>query len=178
MQIILTDDVVGVGDIGETVNVKPGFARNYLIPRGLAMESGSSSARQLAHRMRQIDAKKRRMKKECEDVAQKVRDQSLSFDVRVASGGRVFGSITAKDIADRLATAGFALDRKRVLLSEPLKKVGTHFVRVKLHPEVEAMVKVTLNALEATNAEEQTETTDAREAIDRATAESDGSTEE
>jgi len=178
MQVILTDDVVGVGDIGETVSVKPGFARNYLIPRGLAMESGSSSARQLAHRMRQIDAKKRRMKKDCEDVAQKVRDQSLVFEVRVASGGRVFGSIGAKDIADRLGSAGFALDRKRVLLAEPLKKVGTHFVRVKLHPEVEAMVKVTLNALEASGAEEQTETNDAREALDRAAAEAGDSSEE
>ncbi|MCC6954877.1 MAG: 50S ribosomal protein L9 [Deltaproteobacteria bacterium] len=170
MQVVLTDDVVGVGDIGETVTVRPGFARNYLIPRGLAMESTTSSARQLAHRMKQIEAKRRRMKKDAEEVAQKVRDLSIIVDVRVASGGRVFGSVSAKDISDRMGAAGFPIDRKRVLLAEPLRKVGTHFVRVKLHLEVEALVKVTLNPLAATAAEEQSETASAKAALDQATA--------
>lgn len=170
MRIVLTEDVVGVGDIGETVNVRPGFARNYLVPRGLAIESSSSNAKQLAHRMLQIEAKKRRLKKDTEEVAQRIRDLALSFDVRVASGGKVFGSITAKDIAAKLSEAGFVLDRKRVLLAEPLKKVGTHFVRVKLHAEVEALVKVSVNALEASAAEEAAETREVKARVEAAAA--------
>lgn len=169
MNVILTEDVVGLGDIGETVKVRPGYARNFLVPRGLAIESGAADARQLAHHMMQIDAKKRKMKRSCESVAQQIRELSMNFTVRVASGGRVFGSITQRDIAEKLVQGGLDIDRKRVLLHEPLKKVGTHFVRVKLHPEVEALLKVVVGSSEASASEELTETNEARSAVETAT---------
>jgi large subunit ribosomal protein L9 len=157
VQVILTEDVVGLGDIGQTVNVKPGYARNFLLPRGRAV----------AHHMRQIEAKKRRMKNGAEEMAQKIRDLTIVLDVRVASGGKVFGSITSRDIAEKLKESGFEVDRKRVLLPEPIKKVGTHFVRVKLHPEVEGLLKITVNEREASAEEEQTETDEAKRNLEQ-----------
>ncbi|MBL7662371.1 50S ribosomal protein L9 [bacterium] len=142
MQVILTDDVVGLGDIGETVKVRPGYARNFLIPRGFAVEMGAKSAGAVAHKMRQIDAKKKRMKAGAEELANKVRDLAVKIGLRMGANGRVFGSITTKDIAEELKKQGIVVDRRRVLLSEPIKKIGIHFVQVKLHPEVVSQIKV------------------------------------
>lgn len=173
MKVVLTEDVAGVGDIGDTVSVRPGFARNFLIPRGLAFESETSRARSVAHLMRQVESKKRRLKGAASDVADRLRNVALPFTLRVASGGRVFGSVGAKDIAQKLAELGFEFDRRRVLLAEPLKKVGTHYARVRLHAEVEALVKVEIAGLEATKEEEHQETKGARQNLEAFAADRD-----
>lgn len=166
MRVILADDVVGVGDVGSTVKVKPGFARNFLIPRGLAFECEGASARMLAHRMRQIEAKKRRMKGDAEKQAQRVREAELVFTLRVGSGGKVFGSIGAKDIAAALGEKGLEVDRRRVQLHDAIRKIGTHFVTVKLHPEVQAQAKIVIKSVAATKAEEEAETASAKQSIE------------
>ncbi len=166
MKVILADDVVGVGDVGATVKVRPGYARNFLIPRGLAFECEGASARMLAHRMRQVESKKRKMKGDAEKQAQVVRELELSFSLRVGSGGKVFGSVGAKDIAHALAEKGLLVDRRRVILHESIRKVGTHFVSVKLHPEVQAQAKVVIKSVAATKAEEELETESARHSIE------------
>lgn len=178
MQVILTDDVSGLGDIGQSVKVKPGYARNFLIPRGLAVEVGSRSARAEAHKMRQIDAKKRRMKGAADEVASRVRNAELKFELRVGSGGKVFGSVGAKDIAEGLVAAKIEIDRRRVVLAEPLKKIGVHFVEVKLHPEVSAQVKVVVTSLEASADEEKQETAEARARFEEVDYDLDDDTEE
>jgi len=162
MRIVLADDVVGLGDIGELVNVKPGYARNFLIPNGMAFEADGANAKMAAHRMKQIESKKRRARTAAENHAQKVRELELQFEVRVGRGGKIFGSITTKDVADALALKGFVVDRRRVMLTEPLKKLGTHFVGVKLHPEVQAQLKVQIKGSAASHAEEEIETQEAR----------------
>jgi large subunit ribosomal protein L9 len=155
MKVILTEDVSGVGEIGETIKVRPGFARNYLIPRGLAVETESKNAGQLKHKMMQIEARKKRLKGEAQAVAERIRELTARFVLKVNSSGRVFGSISAKDIADNLKEAGFDCDRRRVLLTENLKKIGTHFVKVKLHQEVDVQLKVVIEGAEASAEDEQ-----------------------
>lgn len=166
MRVILTNDVVGVGDIGEEVRVKPGYARNFLIPRGLAIESGSADAREIEHRMRQIEAKKKRLKAGAEEQAANLSQMSVVLELRVGTGGKVFGSVGTRDIAEKLKQQGFEIDRRRVLLGDPIKKIGTQKVRVKLHPEVTVEVPVTVNAVAATKEQEEEETEGARQAIE------------
>ena len=178
MRIVLADDVVGLGDIGDTVNVKPGYARNFLIPRGKAFEADGSSAKVLAHRMTQIEAKKRKFKTDAEKRAQKVRELELLFEVRVGRGGKLFGSIGQRDVADALAKKGFVVDRRRVMLQEPIRKLGTHFVAVKLHPDVSAQLKVQINGSAASQAEEEAETEEARENLEEAADEREESAPE
>lgn len=168
MKLVLKDNVPGVGDIGETVEVRNGFGRNYLVPRGLGLEVSSGNAKRIAHEMLQINARRRRMKVKAEDMAKAVRDLTLTFQVRVGTGGKVFGSVGPRDIAQKLTSLGFEVDRRRVLLSEPIKKVGVHFVTVKVHPEVTAQVKVVVEKLEATQAQERAETAEARAKIEEA----------
>ena len=178
MKIVLTEDVVGVGDIGDTVKVRPGYARNYLIPRGLAVELGSKSAGFLKHKTQQIEAKKSRLKGEAAELSAKVENLSIEFGLRVGSGGKVFGSIGTRDIAERLSQEGIVLDRRRVLLSEPIRRPGEYEVRVKLHSEVVSQLKIKVNKLKATKAEEEAEAEQARQRIEEQVAESSVTEEE
>ena len=157
MRVILRDDVVGLGDIGQEVNVKAGYARNYLIPQELAIEAGAKKASAVAHQMKQIQKRKNEKKVDCEKVADKLRDIELPQELRVSSSGKVFGSVTNRMIAEALQAEGFEIDRRRVLLAEPIKKLGVHFVGVKLHPEVQVQLKVKVVEKAATAEEEQSE---------------------
>ncbi len=171
MQVILTEDVVGLGDIGESVKVRPGFARNFLIPRGMAIETGAASAGNIAHKMKQIDAKKRRMKGAADEVASRLRNAVVELTIRVGSGGKVFGSIGTRDVAAKLTELGFDIDRRRVTLVDQIKKGGIHFAKVRLHPEVEVQVKLSVVEHAASKDEEAIETRDAREQIEERAAE-------
>lgn len=177
MRVILTDDVVGVGDIGELVRVKPGYARNFLIPRGLAMEAGSSSAKVLTHRSKQLEAKKKRMRLAAQTESERLSGTNVAVELRVGSGGKVFGSIHGREIVEKLKAAGFEVDRRRILLHEPIRKLGEHQVKVKLHADVVAMVKVTVKGVAATKEQEEQETEAAREAIEEAASKRQGKEE-
>lgn len=177
MKIVLTDNVAGVGDIGETVEVRNGFGRNYLVPKGLALELNTRNAKKVQHHMLQIDAKKRRLKVQAEELASGVRDISLAFELRMGSGGKAFGSVSSREIAQRLCERGIDVDRRRVLLSDPLRKAGVHFVSVRLHPEVTVQVKVIIEKVGATAAEERQEAEEARDRLERNSAGDAGSEE-
>ena len=155
MEVILTDDVVGVGDVGEKVNVKPGYARNYLFPRGLAFESSTRRANEILHKMKQVEAKKKQLKTVAQKLADELRSVTVELGLRVGVGGRVFGSVSSRDVAEKLQEAGYNIDRRRVALGEPIKKVGIHYVKVKLHAEVDVQVKLNINQLAATKEEEE-----------------------
>ena len=181
MKVILTDDVVGLGDIGEIVKVRPGYARNFLIPRGLALETAAASARVVAHRMQQIEVKKRKLKTSAAALGEKLRSLSIEIGLRVGTGGRVFGSIGTRDIAAELQKQGFDIDRRRVVLSEPIKKLGTHFVNVRLHPEVQTSVKHQVTQIAANKEDEETAVAAVRESLEDAAEardDSDAETEE
>ena len=171
MKVILTDDVVGLGDIGESVQVKAGYARNFLIPKGIAFESGSASAKVLAHKMRQVDSKRKKLKEQAEGRAGSIRGLIVPLELRVSENGRVFGSVTARDIAAKMTELGHETDRRRVLLSDAIKKLGEHTVSIKLHQEVDAAVKVVISARTMTKAEEEAEVGKFKQAVEEVVAE-------
>ena len=168
MKVILTDDVVGVGDIGEAVSVKSGYARNFLIPQGLAIEAEAASAKAIAHRMQQIEAKKNRLKNLAERRATELAQYTVELGLRVGSGGKVFGSINSRHIAEHLTEKGFEIDRRRIQLGEPIKRIGSREVNVKLHAEVIVPITVHIAALAATKEEEEQETQAAKEELEAA----------
>ena len=174
MEVVLTEDVVGLGDIGERVKVRPGYARNFLVPKGWAVEIGTTGAKEAAHKMRLLEKKRNTLKGEAEALAKKLEASDINVSLRVGKGGRVFGSLSTRDIASKLSELNFEIDRRRIQLLEPIKRVGEHKVKVKLHPEVFAELKVIVGALEATKEQEQQEVSLAKRAIEEAVEEKFG----
>ncbi len=178
MKIILKDDVIGLGDIGEMVSVKAGYARNYLIPQGVALEAETASAKVIAHHMRQIEAKKKRLKAAAQTEADRLGALTVELNLRVGSAGRVFGSLGTRDIAEALAKMGVLIDRRRIILHEPIRKVGLHHVQVKLHADVQTQLNVQVNEVQATKEEEERETQLARQMLESKPREKEHSKEE
>jgi large subunit ribosomal protein L9 len=142
MKVILADDVRGVGHRGETVTVKPGFARNYLVPQGLAWEATPANMRRLTEEKKKYDAKTLHEKGVAEEVARKVQGLKLVIAKKAGEGDVLYGSVTAADIADALAERGIEVDRRRVEVSEPIKRLGEHTVHVRFHRDVVAELTV------------------------------------
>lgn len=142
MKVILKDNVEGVGHLGDLLDVKDGFARNYLLPRGKALEANPRNVKALEHAKRVMGEKAKKEKLELEAVAKKVSAVSLTITAQVGKDDKLFGSVTAKDIAEGLAEHGFAVDRRKVQLAQPIKELGTVTVPVKLHRDVAANVTV------------------------------------
>lgn len=156
MDILLIEDVTGLGDIGELVKVKPGYARNFLIPKGFAIEADSGSHKAIKHRMNQIAAKKKRLKEQALKDVEIWKNNNVTLTLRVGSSGKTFGSINTKDIADALKSQkNVEIDRRRIILTEPLRKLGRHTVGVKLHAEVNGTFTVLIEATKATEEEEK-----------------------
>jgi large subunit ribosomal protein L9 len=141
MKIILTQEVAGVGSAGDVTEVKDGYARNFLIPRGYAIR-WTRGAESQVHSMRKArDARAIRDQDTAADVRDRLVATPVTITVRAGEGGRLFGAITPGDVATAIQqTVGVEVDRRRVEVAAPIKAVGTHTVRVKLHPEVTADV--------------------------------------
>lgn len=142
MQLILIEDVDGLGITGDTVKVKPGYARNFLLPRSLAVEANARNARQLEHHQQMVAARVAKKQAEAEGLAGQIRKTEVQIPVLVGEEDRLFGSVTNRDIEQALAEAGIAIDRKKIALAEPIKALGVHTVAVKVHPTVTAELKV------------------------------------
>jgi large subunit ribosomal protein L9 len=142
MEIILLEDMDGLGSRGDTVKVADGYARNYLIPHKIAISAAGSGARVFMEEERQRTARQNRLKRSAEKTASDMAKTSCTIPVQVGEEDKVFGSVTTQDIADALGKAGFQVDKRKILLDEPLKALGVYNVRVKLMMDVEARVKV------------------------------------
>lgn len=143
MRLILRADVKGVGNKGDVVDVTNGYGRNYLLPRGLAFVSTSGAESQAEGMRRSRDVKDAAARAAAEDVAKSLVNSPVNIAARVGADDRLFGSITTADIAEAIvAQKGVEIDRKQIVLSEPIKTVGTHLVPVKLHASVEFPVTV------------------------------------
>ncbi|MBR9989671.1 MAG: 50S ribosomal protein L9 [Gemmatimonadetes bacterium] len=145
MKVILRQDVDKLGETGEVVTVKPGFARNYLLPRGFAFEATSANLRAIEDERARGEAKAKRDYLEARRRASKLEGISLTFHAKAGEESKLFGSITTADIADRLNAEqdlGFEVDRRSIELEEPIKALGVFSVAVKLHADVKADVKV------------------------------------
>ena len=147
MKIILLEDVIGAGRAGEVVEVANGYARNKLLPSGIAIEANKTNMKTLEHRRAKIAAKKAVDKEIAQDLAVLLDGKQVDFTAKAGDAGRLFGSVTAQDIAEEVnAKLGFEIDRRKLLLDAPLKEVGLHDVRYRIYPEVEATIKVNILA--------------------------------
>jgi large subunit ribosomal protein L9 len=142
VQVILREDVASLGHAGELVNVKPGFARNYLIPQGKAIVATEASKRELEHQQRVIAERVRREVEQLEAERKKIDGVVIEIAAQAGEEGKLFGSVTVIQIAEKLAERGLEVDRRRIDLADPIKDLGEHDVVVRLHRQVTATVKV------------------------------------
>jgi large subunit ribosomal protein L9 len=149
MKVILADDVRGLGHRGDTVNVKDGYARNFLFPHGYAFEANDANVRRLAEDKKKYDEKTLREKSVAEDVARKVEGLTVTVSKKAGEGDVLYGSVTAGEIADALAKQGIAVDRRRIEVAEPIKRLGSHNVHVRLHRDVVAVLNVEVQPFQA-----------------------------
>ena len=136
MEIILKEDIVTLGYKDDVVDVKSGYARNFLIPQGKAIIASESAKKVIAENNRQRAHKLEQVKKEAEPFAEKMEGTTLSIGAKTSTTGTIFGSVTNIQIADALAKKGFEVDRKYILIKDQVKEVGTYTATVKLHKEV------------------------------------------
>ena len=142
MKVILREQVPHLGNPGAIVNVKPGFARNFLFPQGLAAQATSRNIKDIEHRMREIQRQIDVAKAEADQVKARLAEVSVTVAKPVGENEKLFGSVTAKDIEKALAAEGVTVDRKRIAIAEPIKALGVYTVGVKLHGGVTAELKV------------------------------------
>jgi large subunit ribosomal protein L9 len=142
MKVILLDDVSKVGRRGEVKDVSDGFARNFLLPKKLALSATSGNLKNLDHITRQQDAKAGRIKADADSVRARIEALTCEERRQASEEGKLFGSVTPQDIVDFLGQHGVTLERRRVLLDEPIKALGEVSVPIRLHPEVTAQLKV------------------------------------
>jgi large subunit ribosomal protein L9 len=150
MQVILLERVAKLGQMGEVVNVKDGFARNYLLPQGKALRANEANIKSFETRKAQLEVTNLETRKEAEAVGAKLDGQMFVVIRSASDAGALYGSVTPRDAADAATEAGFTVNRGQIVLDRPIKELGIHTVTVQLHPEV--MVKVQLNV--ARSAEE------------------------
>jgi large subunit ribosomal protein L9 len=143
MRIVLRDDVERVGKKGDVVEVADGYARNFLMPRGLAVQAGKGALKQAEAMRRARETRETREREGAEGLMAKLNSAPIRIIAKAGEGGKLFGSVTAADIAEAAATqAGVELDRRKLDLPEPIRELGTHQVSLKLHPEVDSTFSV------------------------------------
>ncbi len=143
MEVILLERVAKLGQMGETVNVRPGYARNFLLARGKALRATKVNKEHFETQRAQLEARNLERRKEAEAVGEKLNGQSFSIIRQAGESGVLYGSVSTRDLAEIMTAGGFTVDRSQVVLNQPIKTLGLHTVPVSLHPEVE--VKVTIN---------------------------------
>ncbi len=142
MKVILLKDVKELGKAGTMLDVSDGYSRNYLIPRKLAVEATPKNIAAWEKRREQETILAAETLAEAHALKEKIRDVEVTFVVKAGEGGRLFGSVTSKDLEEALAEKSIKVDRRKIMLDEPLREVGDHEVGIKLHKEVSAVIKV------------------------------------
>lgn len=142
MKVILQKDVPGLGKKGELKEVSDGYARNFLFPRGFAVEASAGRVRDLALQEAKKSRRTEREREEAAALASRLEDNTVLIKANAGEGGRLFGSVTTADIARALQEKGFTLDRKKIELPEPIKMLGRHTVAIKLHPQVAVSINI------------------------------------
>ena len=143
MQVILLERVAKLGQMGDVVNVKDGFARNFLLPKRKALRASEENIKAFEAQKAQLEARNLETRKEAEALAEKLGGQQFTVIRSASDGGSLYGSVTTRDAADAATEAGFSVDRKQIELPHPIKELGLHTVNVVLHPEV--IVEISLN---------------------------------
>lgn len=142
MHVILLDDVPKLGNTGDLVNVKPGYARNYLLPTRKAAVASERNKAELEHQQREASKKREKMKSGAVDLGKKLEGKILTVGRKTGELDKLFGSVTTQDLERELEAQGFQVDRRRILLEQPLKALGIYRIGVKLHADVTATIEV------------------------------------
>ncbi len=143
MKVILLKDIKGTGKKGEIINASDGHARNYLIPRGLAKEATDGSVRQLEHQNAAKVKKEEEAFEQAQKLAEEINKLEVTFKTKAGEGGRLFGSITSKDVVDMIKSKhNIEIDKKKITLDQPIRTLGTTNVSIKVYPKVTANIKV------------------------------------
>jgi large subunit ribosomal protein L9 len=142
MKVILRADVDKLGQLGKIVNVKPGYGRNYLIPKGLAMEATASNLKVFESERRKLQAQVDTVRSQAQELADRIGKARVVIPVRVGEGDKLYGSVTTSAIGDALTEMGIDFDRKKLVLDEPIRSLGEYTLKVRLHPEVKAELTV------------------------------------
>lgn len=149
MQVVLLQDVAKLGKKGDVVNVTEGYARNFLFPRNLASAASEGKLKEITHQKEAQAAKKKQEEQKAKELVAKLNDLTVVLKAKVGEGGRLFGAMSNKDIADGLkAQHGYAVDKKKIVLKEPIKNLGTYNITMKIHPVAQAQIKVEVVAVE------------------------------
>ena len=144
MKVILKENIDTLGRIGDIVKVAPGYARNYLLPKGLAAEASLKNTKALEHAKRQMEYKRNKVLEQAKQFAAKIEGIDMVIAHQAGEEGKLFGSVTNMELAEKLKAQGVEIDRKKIALAEPIKQLGEYSVVVKIHPEVNANLKVTV----------------------------------
>lgn len=142
MEVVLLQELPNQGEIGEVVRVKDGYFRNYLQPRGIALEATPANLRLVENHKQALQRKAARELHDAQAMAAQIEQLTLTFQLQAGENDRLFGSVTNTDIAERLAEKGYEVDRRKIVLDEPIKTLGMYTVHARLAPEVEAKLKV------------------------------------
>jgi len=142
MKVILIKDMQKLGSIGDEIEVKDGYARNYLIPRAAVVECTKGALQMVERKKRERDSREQQIKEECLQVAEKIKAASCTISMEAGEEDKLFGSVTAEMIAESLVSENIVVDKKKVVLEEPLKALGVYNVEIRLHPEVKAQARV------------------------------------
>src|SRR5512147_2351051 len=148
MQVILREDVDNLGKIGDLVKVKPGYARNFLVPSKKAIEATPKNLKAMEHAKKMVADRVRKLKKEAAADAENIKALSLTIKAKVGEEGKLFGSVTSMDIAEAAKAQGAEIDKRKIVLEEPIKRLGDYTVTVKLHADIAAEFKVSVIAEE------------------------------
>jgi len=144
MELILRADVENLGRLGDKVAVKPGYGRNYLIPQGLAMLASEANLRRFENESKKLQAKRDALVSAAQSLSDKLAAISIVIEVRVGEGDKLYGSVTSAILAEKLAEQGLDIDRKKIVLADPIRSLGHYEIEVKLLPELRGKVQVSV----------------------------------
>ena len=144
MEIILREDVQHLGNVGEVVKVKDGYARNYLLPKGLAYPATDANKKKIAYEGERVAKQRAAEKTAAQTEATRLADVHLTFEVKVGEEEKLYGSVTASDIQRKLEEMGIHVDKRKIDLAEPIRELGEFNVGIKIHPEVRPEVRITV----------------------------------
>ncbi len=142
MKVILKTEIDALGMEGDTVNVAKGYARNFLIPQGFALEATKGNIKFMESQKKKIDARKLKAMEAAEKIKEEIKDLVININQKVGEGDKLYGSVTTMDITDQMEKLGVAIDRKKIVLDKPIKSLGEFAVPIRLHPKVTASIKV------------------------------------
>ena len=148
MKVILTTEMDSLGLEGDTVNVAKGYARNYLIPKGFALEANLQNIKMMEMQRKKIDERRLKAKQSAEQARDLIKEKVITITQKAGEENKLYGSVTTMDIAEAMEKADISVDRKKIVLDKPIKSLGEYVVKIKLHPEVTGTIKVVVAAEE------------------------------